>query len=88
MTALAKDPARFVETSIEQETVIMVLDSGDFFSLEGTGRAVWEAIDGSRDREALVAALASDYGRAPDDIGAEVDAFLADLRAAGLVRED
>lgn len=87
MTALAKDPARFVETSIEQEIVIMLLDSGDFFSLEGTGRAAWDAIDGSRDRDGVLSVLADRYGTTPDAIAGEVDAFLAELREAGLLKQ-
>lgn len=87
MTAIAKDPAQFVETSIEDETVVMLLGSGDFFSLQGTGRAVWDAIDGTRDRDAILQALAERYEMTPDAIAPEVDSFLAELRAAGLVRQ-
>lgn len=85
---LAKDPARFVETRIDDEAVVMNLDSGDFFSLEGTARAIWELIDGSRDRAAVVAALAESYGGPPEAIAADVDAFLAELHAAGLLAAD
>ena len=88
MTALAKNPARFVETVIEQETVIMLLESGDFLSLEGTARAVWEAIDGTRDRDAVLALLAARYGVAPETIAPEVDAFVAELGSAGLLGQD
>ena len=56
MTAIAKDHARFVETVIDDEIVVMQLDSGDFFSLSGSARAIWEAIDGTRDEAAICAA--------------------------------
>jgi len=87
MTALAKDPARFVETIIEDETVVMRLDSGDFFSLKGTGRAVWDAIDGSRDRDAVLGVIAVRYGTTAEAIAPEVDAFLAELCEAGLLQK-
>lgn len=88
MTVLTKDADKFVETRIEDETVVMALDSGDFFSLQDTARAIWEKIDGSRDRDAIVATLAKEYGIAGDAISVEVDAFLAELVAAGLIRHD
>ena len=84
--ALAKDPARFAATEIDDETVVMSLDSGDFFSLAGTARSIWTLLDGTRDRAALLAALAAEYRIEPAAVADEVDAFLAELAAAGLIR--
>ena len=85
MSLLAKDPTRFAETRIEDETVVMSLETGDFFSLTGTAQAIWRLLDGTRDRVALLSALAESYGATPDGIAAEVDSFLDELRAAGLI---
>ena len=85
MNAPAKDPSKFVETDIEDETVVMVLENGDFFSLTDTARAIWQLIDGQRDRAAILAALAADYGEPGAEMAAEVDAFLAELAQAGLL---
>ena len=94
MTAIVKDPARFVETVIDDEIVVMQLDSGDFFSLHGTARAIWEAIDeagdeagdGARDEADVCAALATAFPDAhPDELAADVAAFVTRLRAAGLL---
>lgn len=87
MTNLVKATELFSETTIDQEIVVMSLDSGDFFSLEGTARAAWELIDGSHDLPALVAALAGQFDAPPQAIGADVAAFVAQLRAAGLLRD-
>ena len=84
-SALHKAAAKFSETRIDDEIVVMQLDSGVFFSLTGTARAIWELIDGTRDRAALLAALAADYGEDAAKIAAETDSFLAQLREAGLV---
>lgn len=85
MTALAKDTSGFVETVIEDETVVMILASGDFFSLRDSARDVWELIDGRRDRDAIVHALAQSYAAPAGEIAPDVDAFLAELRATGLL---
>jgi len=81
-TPIRKLPEAFVETAIDDEIVVMSMASGDFFSIRGTARDVWLKIDGVRDRAALNAALAEDYG---DEVDAgEVAEFLDALGAAGL----
>jgi hypothetical protein len=81
----AKVEASFVETTIDDETVIMHVDRADFYSLNPTAGAVWRLIDGARDRDAIVAELARDYGAPADEIGPGVDAVLAEFRGAGFV---
>jgi hypothetical protein len=85
---LTKATERFSETTIDTETVVMSLESGDFFSLSGTARAIWLLIDGSRDRAALAEALAKQFETQEDAIADEVDAFLAQLAQADLIRID
>ncbi|MFM5907040.1 MAG: PqqD family protein, partial [Novosphingobium sp.] len=59
---LVKHPDRFVETAIDDETVVMDIDSAEFFSLNETAGAVWRAIDGTRNRQEVLAAVAAEYG--------------------------
>ena len=82
---LKKAEDRFNETAIDDEVVVMNLDSGDFFSLTGTARSIWLLIDGTRTRAAVLDALAAEYGMAADAIADDLDAFLAQLRGAGLL---
>ena len=88
MTRLAKDPARFAETRIDDETVVMSLETGDFFSLTGTAQSIWRLLDGTRDRAAILAALAAEYDAPAAELEADLDPFLADLFAAGLLDAD
>lgn len=85
MSGLVKATGHFSETTIDAEVVVMSLDSGDFFSLTGTARDVWELIDGTRDRAAITDALAQQYAGPRDAIAGEVDTFLAQLSGAGLL---
>jgi pyrroloquinoline quinone biosynthesis protein D len=85
MSILAKDPSRFAETRIDDETVIMSLDSGDFFSLTGTAQSIWRLLDGTRDRAAILAELAAEYDALEAEMASDLDSFLAGLRAAGLL---
>lgn len=85
MSVPSKDSSRFVETTIEDETVVMLLDSGDFFSLADSARTIWNLIDGRRDRAAILAELALAYDAPPATLEADLDGFLAELRGAGLL---
>jgi hypothetical protein len=87
MTAITKLSERFTEADIDQEIVIMRLDSGEFFSLSGTAAAIWRLIDGQRDRAELIATAAREFAPGERDIAADVDEFLAQLRETGLLGE-
>ena len=83
---LTKDPAAYAETRIDEEIVVMNLASGDFFSLEDSAAAIWDLIDGTRTRAAVLAALADTYDAAEADLARDLDDFLGELRAGGLIR--
>jgi pyrroloquinoline quinone biosynthesis protein D len=85
---LRKTEGAYSETMIDEEVVVMSLESGDFFSLTGTAQAIWMLIDGSRTREMLLADLAAKFDCDPADITSDVNAFLAQLSAAGLLAGD
>ncbi len=85
MTKLVKCTDRFTETTIDDEAVVMDLESGSFFSLSGSALAIWELIDGTRDKAAVLAALRQVYAAPEADLVADVDQFVGDLAAAGLV---
>ena len=85
MNILAKQTDRFTETKIDDEIVIMKLDTGDFFSMTGTAAAAWRLIDGTRARAELLDALAAQFDTDESVIVADVDDFLAQLKEQGLV---
>lgn len=86
MGAIEKHRDRFTESRVEDEIVVMRIDNGEFFSIAGTGLDIWPLIDGSRDRDALLAELQAAFEAPEGVIGAELDAFLAELADAGLIR--
>lgn len=82
---LGRRGAAFSETAIDDEVVLLNLADGTFFSLAGTAAAIWALIDGTRDRRALLAALATAHGVPEAEIAADVDVFLAQLDEAGFL---
>lgn len=85
MTVFAKRLGRFVETTIDDETVIMDLESGDFLAVGGTGLEIWRRIDGTRDTAAIAAELSAEYDADLAAVRSDVDRFVEELRAAQLV---
>jgi hypothetical protein len=86
MGLIEKRLERFTESTVEDEIVIMRIDNGEFFAIGGTGLEIWPLIDGSRDRDALLALLEQQFDAPADAIGPDLDAFLAELADAGLIR--
>lgn len=85
--SLAKRTDRFVETVIDEEAVVMDLDSGDFFSLGGTAYAIWGLIDGTRTRAEIIAALVAGYAAPEAEVAADFDAFVGDLAERGFIAQ-
>lgn len=87
MTSITKLTGNFVETDIDEEIVIMRLDNGEVLSLADTAAAAWRLIDGRRDREGLVAALGAEFDADAQEIAADLDQWLQQMKDAGLVAE-
>jgi hypothetical protein len=85
MPVIEKRCERIAESLVEDEIVIMRIDNGEFFAIGGTGIDIWPLIDGTRDRDALLAELEARFEAAGGAIGPELDAFLAELADAGLI---
>jgi len=84
---ITKCEGRFVETEVDGEVVVMNVETGLFYSLEGTALAIWQAIDGTRDTGAITALLCTRFDEGADVIGPEVAEFVVVLAEAGLVRD-
>ena len=45
----------------------------------------WDLLDGTRNRAAVLAALASEYAVGGADLARDLDTFLGELRSGGLI---
>lgn len=70
---------------IEGEFIIVPLTSGigdtedAIFTLNETGRAIWERLDGQRSLRAVVAGLAAEYEAPSEEIEADVVGLVQEL---------
>ena len=85
MSGLRKQSDRFLATEIDDETILLDLDGGELFALDGPARAIWHALDTACDEAVVVALLAERYDAPHARIARDVEQFLAELRAANLI---
>jgi pyrroloquinoline quinone biosynthesis protein D len=65
-----------------------LLAGGSMHQLNLIGGEIWKLCDGTRDRAAIAAALQTRFDAGDDELRPAVDAFIDDLTARGLVREE
>lgn len=82
---IRKATDHFAETALDDELVLMNIDTGSFHALKGTGFAIWQLIDGTRDEAAICAALLQSYAVDPQTCQAEVGRFIEQMVGAGFV---
>ena len=85
MSAICKLTDNFIATEVDGEVLIVDLDGGELFSLTGTAKAVWEAIDGQRDLAELAQHMADTHDGDAMVVAADVAALVADFAQAALV---
>ncbi len=84
-SAIGKRREAYSETEIDDETVLMQVDTGEFFSLRGTGRTIWHLIDEAPTRGALLDALATRFDAPRETLADDLDDFLRMLTDAGFL---
>ncbi|NDJ10006.1 MAG: PqqD family protein [Acidobacteriia bacterium] len=65
---------------IEKTLLMMDVQKGQYFSLNGMATRIWELLEHPTTQAALIAQLLDEYEVTEETCGAEVEAFLAELR--------
>ena len=85
MHAIRKSSRDLIETDVDDETIIVALETGHLYSVKGSGLAIWRLIDGSRSEEQITAEICKQYGIDQQTAVADVEEFLADVKSVGLI---
>lgn len=75
-----------VERAVRDEVVLLDLATEQYLALDQVGARVWALLDGEHSRDRIADAIALEYEASIDQISDDVDAFLEQLRALGLVQ--
>lgn len=82
---LAPAGRNVIHETFDDEVVIIHLDRGTYYSLEGAGADLWRLILARASVDEAVEALARGYGAARDQVATAVADLVAQLREEGLV---
>lgn len=75
---------QIVWRDLDGEVVILNLESGIYFGLEGTGNDIWRLLAEGRSQAEIAEQLSARYEVSPQQARADVARFVAELCAKGL----
>jgi hypothetical protein len=77
--------ARVLVEQVEDQTVLLDLDSGMYFTLNDVGARVWELCDGTCDIDGIAGAIAAEFDAGIEIVRADVAELVGELEAANLL---
>lgn len=80
-------PEHVLSRKLDDEMVLLNLDSGEYFGLNDTGTRVWELLADGRSREEVIERLTEEFEVAGEVATGHVAALCAELLEAGLLAE-
>lgn len=77
-----------VSTEIdEEESVLLSLETQQYYTLNETGSRIWELLSSGHDAEAIASAITEEWATTHDEALEYVHSFLQELSDEGLVEE-
>lgn len=77
--------SELISTRLEQDTVILNLATGKYYSLEGVGSLIWQGLEAKQDLGAIQENILSSYNVSSEQSLTDMQAFLSSLADAGLI---
>lgn len=74
-----------VHETVDGEVIAIDLDDGSYYSLAGSGPAIWELLGGGASEAEIAAALAARFEAEEPEIDAAVSSLFSRLRENGLI---
>lgn len=78
-THLAKDTSQVIDRIVDGETLLIHLQSGEYFSLNPIGTRIWQLISNERTLDDIAHVLVQEYDVTLEQVQADVTALAADL---------
>ena len=82
---ITKEAAQVIDRAVDDETLVIHLPSGNYFSLNAVGTQVWISIDGKRTVRELAEIVSAEYDVDPERAQVDVLNLINDLVSEGLV---
>jgi len=68
--------ADLLETTLDNEVVLLSIERGSYFGLEGTARRIWQMLAQPMTKAQLVEVLCQEYDAEPEVIARDLEPFL------------
>lgn len=85
MAMIRKCIGDIIETDVDDETIVVQLQTGDMYSLGGIARTIWKILDREGEQGALVDRLTKDHDAERETIARDLADFCREMRSAGLI---
>lgn len=69
---------------VDDEVVLLNLDSGHYYSLNNSGRHIWELLDGKNKISDIIQAICTDFEVEPNEATKDVNILVDELLKEGL----
>ena len=79
-------PPQVMSRLVDDETVLLDLESGMYFGLDGVGKRIWESVTDGMSLGEIAAVITTEYVIDEAQALADVIAFASDLVERGLLR--
>ena len=79
-------PPQVMSRLVGEETVVLDLESGIYFGLDGVGKRIWESLSDGKTLAETVAVIASEYDVDEARAVADLVTFATELLERGLLR--
>ena len=80
-------PTQVMSRLVGDETVLLDLESGMYFGLDGVGKRIWESVAEGNDLGQVVAVIVAEFEVNEEQAQADVIEFASDLVTRGLLVE-
>ena len=74
-----------VSTTLDQEAVLLDLDTRRYYSLNETGARIWELLADDQSLDAIAEAITTEWDVSEENARAHVERLLSELEEEGLV---
>ncbi len=74
-----------ISTKLEQDTVILNLATGKYYSLEGVASLIWQGLEAKQSLIEIQEKIVANYNVSPEKSLSDIQAFIEDLTHAGLI---
>jgi Coenzyme PQQ synthesis protein D (PqqD) len=74
-----------VHQTVDEETVIVDLGTGSYYSLRGSAQVIWSALERGLDVPHVVDEVSGRFEGSPDEIGSLVESFVSKLAEDRLI---